>query len=162
VGQLPLYYNYKNTGRPTDERNLVNTSRYIDLSNDPLFPFGFGLTYTQFEYSELVLKDSTLTQGEELEIKATISNTGDRFGEEVVQLYIQDVTATVARPVRELKGFQKIGLEPGASEEVRFTLKVEDLIYFGADRQWGIEPGTIRVWIGPNASKGLESSFEIK
>lgn len=162
VGQLPMYYNYKNTGRPTDERNFVNTSRYIDLTNDPLFPFGFGLTYTHFEYSELILKDSTLTQGEVLELNATISNTGDRFGEEVVQLYIQDISASVARPVRELKGFQKIGLEPGASEEVKFTLEVEDLIYFGADRQWGIEPGTIRVWIGPNASEGLGSSFEIQ
>jgi len=162
VGQLPLYYNYKNTGRPTDERNLVNTSRYIDLSNDPLYPFGFGLTYTSFEYKDLEVGKSTLSTGESLEIKATITNTGQRFGEEVVQLYIWDVAASVARPVRELKGFQKIGLEPGSSKEVSFTLKTDDLIYFGADRQWGIDPGTIKVWIGPNAAEGLESSFEIQ
>jgi len=162
VGQLPVYYNFKNTGRPTDERNLVNTSRYIDLTNDPLFPFGFGLSYTCFEYETLVLNNSTLADGEDIEIKATISNTGESFGEEVVQLYIQDVSATVSRPVRELKGFQKIGLDAGESKEVKFTLDKEDLLYFGADHQWGIDPGTIRVWIGPNAMEGLESSFEIQ
>ena len=162
VGQLPLYYNHKNTGRPTDERNLVNTSRYIDLSNDPLFPFGFGLSYTSFEYSDLALSNSTLKAGDSIEIKATITNTGGLFGEEVVQLYIRDVAASVSRPVRELKGFQKIGLEPGSSAEVAFTIETEDLLYFGSDSQWGIDPGTIRVWIGPNAMEGLESSFEIE
>ena len=162
VGQLPLYYNYKNTGRPTDERNEVNTSRYIDLSNDPLFPFGFGLSYTSFEYSDLSLSRSSIANGENIEISASITNSGKVFGEEVVQLYIWDVVASVARPVRELKGFQKVGLEPGASEKVIFTLDCNDLLYFGADRKWGIDPGTIRVWVGPNASEGLESSFEIK
>ncbi len=162
VGQLPLYYNAKNTGRPTDERNLVNTSRYIDLSNDPLFPFGFGLSYTSFEYSDLQVSEPGLGAGESIEIRATITNTGEVFGEEVVQLYVRDVAASVSRPVRELKGFRKIGLEPGSSDEVTFTLKPDDLFYFGADRQWGIDPGTIQVWIGPNAMEGLESSFEIQ
>jgi beta-glucosidase len=162
VGQLPLYYNHKNTGRPTDERNLINTSRYIDQSNDPLFPFGFGLSFTEFGYGGLLLSDTTLREGEALQIKATVTNKGNLFGEEVVQLYVQDVVGTVSRPVKELKGFRKIGLDPGASEEVVFSLGVEDLFYFGANRQWGVEPGTIRVWIGPNAAEGMEASFEIE
>ena len=162
VGQLPLYYNAKNTGRPTDERNEVNTSRYIDLTNDPLFPFGFGLSYTEFEYSNLVLSSSSLSQEKSIEIRATITNTGEVFGEELVQLYIRDMAASVSRPVRELKGFQKIGLDPGQSEEVTFSLETDDLVYFGSDRKWGIDPGTIRVWIAPNASEGLETSFEIE
>ena len=162
VGQLPLYYNHKNTGRPTDEKNEVNTSRYIDLTNDPLYPFGWGLSYTSFDYSGMTMSSSSMEQGESIKITATITNTGEVFGEEVVQLYIWDVAASVARPVRELKGFQKIGLEAGASEEVTFTLESDDLYYFGADRLWGIDPGTIRVWIGPNAMEGLESSFEIE
>ena len=139
----------------------MNTSRYIDLSNDPLFPFGFGLTYTSFEYSDLQVSEPGIGAGESIEIRATITNTGELFGEEVVQLYVRDVAASVARPIRELKGFHKIGLEPGSSDEVTFTLKTEDLFYFGADRKWGIDPGTIQVWIGPNAMEGLESSFEI-
>jgi beta-glucosidase len=103
-----------------------------------------------------------LGAGESIKIRATISNTGEVFGEEVVQLYVRDVAASVSRPIRELKGFRKIGLEPGSSDEVTFTLNPDDLFYFGADRQWGIDPGTIKVWIGPNAMEGLESSFEIQ
>ncbi len=161
VGQLPLYYNHKNTGRPVGEGNDINTSRYTDLPNDPLFPFGFGMSYTSFSYSEFSISDTQLGEGESIQIQATVTNEGDLFGEEVVQLYTRDVVGTVTRPMKELKGFQKIGLEAGASQEVVFSLSKEDLVYFGADRQWGIEAGTIQVWIGPNAEEGLQASFEI-
>ncbi len=150
-------------GLMQDNPNYIQTisPKEAKKKNNQLFPFGFGLTYTSFEYSDLDMAKSTVSTGESIEIKATITNTGQRFGEEVVQLYVWDVAASVARPVRELKGFQKIGLEPGSSKEVSFTLNTDDLIYFGADRRWGIDPGILKVWIGPNAAEGLESSFEI-
>lgn len=161
-GQLPICYNHKNTGRPVGPGNNVFVSGYTDQTNDPIFPFGYGLSYTQFEYEKLVPGSSSLGFGESLELRCTITNTGHTFGEEVVQLYVRDVTGTVTRPVKELKGFQKIGLEPGESKEVTFNLKTEDLHYYGADGKWGVEPGTIQVWIGPNAADGLEASFEIE
>jgi len=161
VGQLPIYYNHKNTGRPvTPGNNFV--SGYIDESNEPLFPFGYGISYTRFEYSALQLSDTVLRTGDPVEISVTLTNKGDRFGEEVVQLYTRDMVGSVTRPVRELKGFRKIGLEPGASEEVVFGLSREELEYFGLNGTWGVEPGTIRVWVGPNAAEGLEGSLEIR
>ncbi len=161
VGQLPIYYNHKNTGRPvTPGNNFV--SAYIDESNDPLFPFGYGISYTRFEYSGLQLSDTLLREGAPVEISVTLTNTGERFGEEVVQLYTRDMVGSVTRPVRELKGFRKVGLEPGASEEVVFGLSREDLVYYGLDGTWGVEPGTIRVWVGPNAAEGLEGSLELE
>ena len=161
-GQLPIYYNHKNTGRPVTQEPNTFVSGYTDLTNDPLFPFGYGLSYTRFEYGDLVLSDSVLRADGTLEVKVTVTNTGNLFGEEVVQLYTRDMVGSVTRPVRELKGFSKIGLEPGESREVEFSLQPEDLFYFGADGRWGIEPGTIRVWVGPNAMEGAEGSFEIR
>jgi beta-glucosidase len=162
LGQLPIYYNHKNTGRPATPGPNTFQSGYIDQTNDPLFPFGYGLSYTQFEYSSLQLSDTVMRVGEKLEVSVTVTNTGDRFGEEVVQLYTRDLVGTVTRPVRELKGFSKIYLEPGQSEKVTFALDREALTYFRADGTWGVEPGTIRVWVGPHAMEGLEGSFEIR
>ncbi|MEN8156744.1 MAG: beta-glucosidase BglX [Bacteroidota bacterium] len=162
TGQLPLYYNHKNTGRPILSENDLLVSRYTDQSNDPLFPFGYGLSYTTFEYTSLTLSDTLLADGEVLQVKATITNTGEIFGEEVVQLYVRDMVGSVTRPVRELKGFQKVGVEPGASVDVEFELSKEDLHYFGANRQWGIEPGGMRLWVASDAAGGLEAGFEIE
>jgi len=162
VGQLPIYYNHKNTGRPTGSENQVTWSRYTDLSNEPLFPFGYGLSYTEFEYSDLTVDRSTVSIKDSVSVSVTVTNTGDRFGEEVVQLYVRDLVGTVTRPVKELKGFRKVGLEPGESAQVAFTLRAEDLRYFGADMQWGVEPGEFTVWTGPNSDEGLEASFEIR
>ncbi|MGW8315546.1 MAG: beta-glucosidase BglX [Bacteroidales bacterium] len=161
VGQLPIYYNHKNTGRPVTPDNVF-VSGYTDESNDPLFPFGYGISYTSFEYSALQLSDTLLGEETPLEISVTVTNKGDRFGEEVVQLYTRDLVGSVTRPVRELKGFRKIGLEPGASEEVVFGLSREDLEYFGLNGTWGVEPGTIRIWVGPNAAEGLEGSLQVE
>jgi len=142
--------------------NDLNTSKYTDMPNDPLFPFGFGLSYTHFRYGDLQISDTILGKNGSVRVRATVTNTGDRFGEEVVQLYMRDVAASVTRPVKELKGFRKIGLDPGISEEVVFSLAKEDLYYYGADGSWGVDPGIIRVWIGPNAAEGLETSFMIE
>jgi beta-glucosidase len=161
VGQLPIYYNHKNTGRPVTPGNMF-VSGYTDESNDPLFPFGYGISYTSCEYSALQLSDTLLSKETPVEISVTVTNKGDRFGEEVVQLYTRDLVGSVTRPVRELKGFRKIGLEPGVSEEVIFGLSREDLEYFGLNGTWGIEPGTIRIWVGPNAAEGLEGSLQVE
>ena len=162
VGQLPIYYNHKNTGRPEGSQNSVFWSRYTDLSREPLFPFGYGLSYTQFEYSDLVLDRNTMGMQDSLQVQVTVTNTGDRYGEEVVQLYIRDLVGTVTRPVKQLKGFEKIGLEAGESGQVAFMLRTEDLHYFGADMRWGVEPGEFRLWVGPHSEKGLEAAFEIE
>lgn len=162
VGQLPLYYNHKNTGRPTGGQEQVTWSRYTDQSNEPLFPFGYGLSYTEFEYSDLTLDRATMGMEDSVIVGVTLTNTGGRFGEEVVQLYVRDRVGTVTRPVKELKGFRKVGLEPGESAQVDFTLRAEDLLYFGADMQWGVEPGKFSVWIGPDSDRGPEASFEIR
>ncbi len=162
VGQLPIYYNHKNTGRPTGSPQQVTWSSYTDQTREPLFPFGYGLSYTEFEYSNLTLDKNSMGMEDSLRLTVTLTNTGDRFGEEVVQLYVRDLVGTVTRPVKELKGFQKVGLEPGASTEVAFTLRAEDLHYYGAGNQWGVEPGEFRVWIGPSSAGGAEASFVIE
>jgi len=161
VGQLPLYYNQKNTGRPMDPDDL-NTSKYTDLPNDPLFPFGYGLSYTDFLYSDLQMSDTILRKGGSIRIMATVTNTGDLFGEEVVQLYVRDMVAGVTRPVKELKGFRKIGLEPGVAEEIVFSLTAEDLSYYDSDGVRKTDPGVFRVWIGPSSAEGLASAFIVE
>lgn len=133
--------------------------RYVDLANGPLFPFGFGLSYTQFSYKNLVLSSSEMQ--ESLEISAEVTNTGKIPGSEVAQLYIRDLVGQVTRPVKELKGFQKIHLQPGQTRKVYFHLKREDLAYFGVDEQLHIEPGNYYVWIGPNSSQGLRGEFRL-
>lgn len=159
TGQVPIYYNHKNSGRPAND-TLHFTSKYIDLENTPLFPFGYGLSYTSFAYTQLELSSKSLKDGGSLLVNATVKNTGNRSGEEVVQLYVNDEVASVTRPVKELKAFQKIALIPGESKRVQFTLTPEQLKFYNLEMKWTIEPGTFKVYVGPSSSEGLESRFE--
>ncbi len=153
VGQLPLYYNHKNTGRPhpdtSDYKKFV--SCYIDEINAPLYPFGYGLCYTSFAYSDLRLSASEMPMDGSVTVSVTVTNTGSCAGDEIVQLYIHDVYSTSTRPVKELKGFRKVHLEPGVSAEVEFTLTKEDLSYYNHDLQWVCEPGDFEIMVGPNS-----------
>ncbi|UVI31276.1 beta-glucosidase BglX [Paenibacillus spongiae] len=154
VGQVPIYYNYKNTGRP-------HMKRYVDEQITPLYPFGYGLSYTQFEYTGLTLSKSAATLEEGLTVQACIRNAGGMDGEEVVQLYIRDEAASVTRPVKELKGFRKIALKAGETQVVEFELTAKQLGFINNDHQFVVEPGSFRVWVGPNSDDGLEGQFEI-
>jgi beta-glucosidase len=158
-GQIPVYYGHDHTGRPPNETRF--TSKYLDSPNTPLYPFGYGLSYTTFEYSDLVLSADTIAQGETISVSATVTNTGDVAGAEVVQLYIRDLVASVVQPVKELKGFTKIYLEPGEQETVQFTLGPRELEFFNQDKQWVVEPGVFNVWVGWNSDEGLEGSFVV-
>ena len=153
VGQLPLYYNHKNTGRPhpdtADYKKFV--SCYIDEINAPLYPFGYGISYTTFAYSDLRLSASEMPVSGSVTASVTVTNTGERAGEEIVQLYIHDIYATSTRPVKELKGFRKIHLEPGESAQVDFALTKEELSYYNHNLEWVCEPGDFEIMIGPNS-----------
>jgi beta-glucosidase len=151
VGQVPVFYNEKSTGRPYDP-NSKWTSKYIDMSNSPQWPFGFGLSYTTFQYSEPKPDKTTYKKGERLRVAVTVTNTGKRAGEEVAQLYLRDMVGSVTRPVKELKGFQKIMLEAGASKEVVFTLTEQDMSFYRHDMTFGVEPGEFEIMVGGNSS----------
>jgi len=161
VGQLPLYYAHKNTGRPLAEGQWFQKfrSNYLDVSNDPLYPFGYGLSYTTFSYGDMVLSTDTLYRTGKLEVSVEVSNTGDYAGEEVVQLYIRDLVASVTRPVKELKGFRKIRLDPGQSQQVVFELTEEDLMFYNADLEHVAETGEFAVFVGTNARDVQEKRF---
>jgi beta-glucosidase len=150
TGQIPVYYSHKNTGRPFDEKNKF-TSKYLDISNEPLYPFGYGLSYTTFEYGELTASKTNLKGDETLTVSITVRNTGKYAGEETVQLYIGDPVATISRPVKELKGFRKIFLQPGEAKEVTFTVTTEDLKFYNADLKYVREPGEFIIYAGPNS-----------
>ena len=162
VGQVPIYYNHKSSGRPFDGEGNVFWSHYTDAPNDALFPFGYGLSYTTFDYSDLKISSSTISRGEKLQVSVTVKNTGKVAGEDVVQLYIRDLIGSITRPVKELKGFEKISLKSGESKVVHFTLDENDLAFWGADNQFKAEPGDFKLWIGPNSVDGLETSFKLK
>ncbi len=162
VGQCPIYYNHFSTGRQVNTDNNVFWSHYTDSDKTPLFPFGYGLSYTSFEYSNIKLSTTELTQDGSIKISADIKNTGKFKGKETVQLYIQDLFGSIARPVKELKGFQQVELNPGESQEVSFTITKSDLIYYTAQGKWDVEPGDFKVWIGTNSQEGLESGFSLK
>ena len=151
VGQLPMYYSEKNTGRPYDP-NSKWTSRYIDVPNAPLFPFGFGLSYTSFEYGEPRVVKTTFKKGEPLQVSVKVSNTGKRDGEEVVQLYVRDLVGSVTRPVKELRGFQKVMIPAGQSKEITFTLRDRDLSFYRRDMSFGSEPGDFDLMTGGNSA----------
>lgn len=159
VGQVPIHYDMKNTGRPKTENKY--TSKYLDIPNSPLYPFGYGLSYTTFEYSDIELSSSEITESESLQATVEVTNTGDLSGEEVVQLYIRDLHASVTRPVKELKGFEKINLKPGETKEVSFTIDREDLEFYGLDMNWIVEPGKFKVFIGTNSEEVKEASFDL-
>ncbi len=151
VGQVPIHYNMKNTGRPMDPNDKY-TSKYLDVENTPLYPFGYGLSYTQFEYSDPTVNKSTFGPTETVSVEVNVKNTGQYEGKETVQLYIRDLVGSVTRPVKELKGFQQIVLTPGQSRSVRFDLTVEDLKFYNRDMEWTYEPGEFDIFIGPHSA----------
>lgn len=160
VGQIPIYYNHKNTGRPQANGPWQKfRSNYLDVSNDPLFPFGYGLSYTNFSFGNIQLSSTSMKPNETLQVKVGVSNTGKYDGEEVVQLYIRDVAASIAQPVKKLKQFQKIMLKAGESRDVTFNLTVEDLKFYNTDLKWTYEPGDFKVMVGPNSRDVQEASF---
>ena len=175
VGQVPIYYAHKNTGRPATDIVLIDdipvlagqtsigcTNYYLDAGDKPLFPFGYGLSYSTFEYSDVKLFKSQLSEGETLTVECNIKNTGNYEASEVAQLYIRDVVGTLARPVRELKGFQKIILKPNETKTVTFTLNSEQFAYWNADMIKRTEPGEFQVWISSDSQSGNPVSFEYK
>jgi beta-glucosidase len=160
VGQVPIYYYHKNTGRPPTEHKF--TSKYMDMPVTPLFPFGYGLSYTEFKYSDLQISPQKIGTDETVNISVEVKNVGDRDGDEVVQLYIQDVVASVTRPVKQLMGFKRITLDREKSQMVEFNLTQEMLGFYGNNMEYVVEPGLFKVWVGTNSAEGLESSFELK
>lgn len=160
VGQVPIYYNHKNTGRPGDLNNHF-TSKYLDLPLTPLYPFGFGLSYTTFEYSGLNLSKNKFTAEDSIQVSVKVKNTGRYDGEEVVQMYVQDLVGSVTRPVKELKGFKKIMLKRGEEKTVGFTIHEKDLRFTAADMKFKSEPGLFKVYVGTNSSDVSELQFEL-
>jgi beta-glucosidase len=162
VGQIPLYYNHKNTGRPYDGvSNEKFKSRYIDSSNDPLYPFGYGLSYTSFQYSPVKLNKASLKAGQTIQATVDVQNTGNFDGQEVIQLYIQDIYGSITRPVKELKGFQKIALKKGETKHVTFTITEDMLKFFNADLKFAAEPGDFNVFIGTNSRDVSAAQFSL-
>ena len=161
VGQVPLYYNHLNTGRPPDANNKY-TSKYIDAPWTPLFPFGYGLSYTQFRLSNLRLSKQRLPIGEQLTASVDVENVGTRLGDEVVQLYIRDVAASITRPLKELKGFERVTLRPGEKRRLEFRLGPEHLSFYDRDLRLVVEPGEFGVFVGTSsAGEALTASFEV-
>jgi beta-glucosidase len=163
VGQIPIYYSGKTTGRPALSSEFEKfKSNYLDAPNAPLFPFGYGLSYTEFEYSDINASNQALTADGKITISATVSNTGDFDGEEIVQLYTHDLVRSITPPVKELKGFQKISLKKGESKTVNFELSIEDLKFYNASLEFVAEPGKFEVFIGKNsADDNLKVEFEL-
>lgn len=161
-GQIPIYYNHYNTGRPAmNDSDKFYRSAYSDLSIYPKYPFGYGLGYAQFEYSPVRLSTATLRKGQTLRASVTITNTGKVAGKETVQLYIRDMSGSVVRPVRELKGFQQLQLEAGETKTVSFNLTVEDLRFYNEQLKYIWEPGAFKVYIGKDAAHNNEAAFEV-
>ena len=159
VGQIPIYYNHKNTGRPTSPDRWH--TGYLDESKEPLFPFGYGLTYTTFEYGDLKVETPEVTPAGTLRVTAEVRNTGQRAGTEVVQLYVHDRVAPTSRPVRELKGFSRVTLAPGESKTVEFTVQANDLGSYDPQMRWIVPSGTYDVWVAPNAVEGVAGTFQV-
>lgn len=161
VGQIPIYYNHKNTGRPYNHENPQYTSFYNDFSNEPLYPFGYGLSYTTFEYSNLVLDKKQIKKDESLKVSVDVKNTGKYEGAEIVQLYIRDLVGSVTRPVKELKDFVKINLKPGETKKVEFTITPDKLKFYDINMNYVIEPGDFKIFVGKNSVDVLEDSFQV-
>ena len=162
VGQIPIYYNHLNTGRPNPQWFTKFTTNYLDVPNDPLFPFGYGLSYTTFEYSPITLSGSTMTANGNIQASVTVTNTGSCEGTEVVQLYIRDMVGSIARPVQELKGFERISLKPGESRHVTFTINADLLKFYNKDLQYVCEPGDFEVMIGSNSRDVQRLPFNVR
>lgn len=162
VGQVPIYYNHKNTGRPylgPKDPEQKYKSRYIDSDNSPLYPFGYGLSYTKFEYSNLKLSSNTLSASGKLKVTVDVANTGNYDGEEVVQLYIKDAVGSVTRPVKELKGFKKLLLKKGTKQTVEFEISSADLKFYNINMQFVAEPGDFEVFVGGSSAATLNDKF---
>ena len=177
AGQLPYFYNHKNTGRPADSINFIpmdkipiaawqsslgNDSHYLDVGFTPHFPFGYGLTYTTFKYADISISKEIINFNEDLEIKVSITNTGENDGKEIAQLYIQDVVGSITRPVKELKRFEHVFLKSGETKEVTFKISAKDLEFVNHKMIKAAEEGVFNIWVGPNASEGLKTSFSLK
>jgi len=163
VGQIPLYYNHYNTGRPLNSETHTGrfVSKYLDSPNTPLYPFGFGLSYSEIEYSNLVLDSDTMNEKTAINISVTVSNKSRRKAKEVVQLYVQDEVGSVVRPVKELKGFKKVILNGNTSKNIKFILSKDDLKYYTKDMSYDVEPGDFKIFVGPNSRDVLEESFTL-
>jgi len=163
LGQVPIFYSAKNTGRPMEvDPNLKYTSKYLDESNYPLYPFGYGLSYTTFTYGDVQLSNKEISANDTLTVTCTVTNTGTRSGEEVVQLYVRDLVGSVTRPVKELKGFQKINLSTGESKSVTFQLTAVDLSFYRKDMSFGTEPGDFEVYVGGDSKNVKTGSFHLR
>lgn len=161
-GQIPIYYNYYSTGRPfKSENDFTYVTAYIDLPNTPQYPFGYGLSYTQFSYDSIRLSSKELKIGQQLEAKIRVTNTGSLAGEEVVQLYVQDETSSLVRPVRELKGFQKISLQPGESKELVFRVGDAELAFYNEQLEYKSEPGVFHIYLGGDSRADRKASFTL-
>lgn len=176
VGQIPIYYAHKNTGKPATPDTYVHlddlpvrgaqaafgmTSHHLDAGYLPLFPFGFGLSYARFTYSDIELSRNTLGMSDSLTVQADVTNSGRVVADEIVQLYVRDLVGDVTRPVKELKGFQRIRLQPGESRTVSFVLNSADLAFYGQDMELMIEPGEFHVWVGGSSDTDLQASFTL-
>jgi beta-glucosidase len=159
VGQIPVYYNHKNTGRPSSPDRWH--TGYLDLTKEPLYPFGYGLTYTKFKLGG-IKTDSSISKDGTLHVTAEIENIGKRNGTEVVQLYVHDRMAPTSRPVRELKGFQRVALAPGERKRVEFTVQAQDLGSYDPEMHWILPAGTYDVWVAPDAVSGVAATFEVR
>ncbi|RYG57683.1 beta-glucosidase, partial [bacterium] len=170
VGQMPLYYNALNTGRPSRNPSRAGdgySSAYLDEANSALFPFGWGLSYTSFDYAPTriltpKIRVADLNKNGTIKVESLVVNSGSRAGVETVQLYIQQRGTSVARPVRELKGFQQISLAPGETRRVSFSLSRKELAFWNADMKFGVEPCELTVWIGPNSQAGQGTKIRIE
>ena len=161
VGQIPIFYNQMNTGRPFKAEEKY-TSKYLDVANTPLYPFGYGLSYTNFGLSNIRLSSKQIAPNGSLNVSVDVQNTGMREGTEVVQLYIRDLVGSMTRPVKELKGFERVALRAGEKRTVTFTLKPEQLGFYNAQNKFTVEPGDFKVWVGQSSAEGLEADFTVK
>jgi beta-glucosidase len=165
VGQIPIYYSAKNTGRPLGNSDGIFEkfkSNYIDERNDPLFPFGYGLSYTQFSYSAPQLSQQQMSVNDSITVAVSITNTGDFDGQEVVQMYIRDLVGSSTRPLKELKGFEKIKIAKGETKTVQFVISADDLKFYNSDLVWVAEPGEFEVFIGGSSATQNNTSFTLK
>jgi beta-glucosidase len=160
-GQIPVYYNHMHTGRPVTEQNNNSKfiSKYLDGPNEPLYPFGFGLSYAKFQYADLRLDRESIIGDEQLNVTITVTNVGEVAGEDIVQLYIQDCHGSIVRPVKELKGFSKQRLQPGESREVIFQISEKDLSFWSPSNGYAAEPGAFLVFAGSNSRDVLTGQF---
>ena len=163
VGQIPVYYNHLNTGRPFHPGDYPKfKSNYLDIPNEPLYPFGYGLSYTHFSYSDLSLDKTTIGSNDKLQVRLTVTNSGNYEGEETVQLYIRNMVGSIAHPVKELKAFQKVYLKKGEQKEIVFELGVNDLKFYNAALKWVSEPGNYKIFVGTDSEHVHEAPFTLK